>query len=167
MRCVDVGLFNDQIANILVTVGSRICVLTTRNEMSSNTAQWREVYGAYRNLDAVHLMLHGSERAIDILSLVRTKLVSLKLNRLLKLISTGDRFFYLLTTSSVFKEVELHIWLLLPKALMRKLLKSFESVTPLTCRRKRPYVVPNKLMIDVIASNLEISDHLFRRRTHN
>ena len=59
-------------------VNSRIRVLTIRNEASSNIAQWRELYSACTNLEVVHVALHGSLLAIDILTLISRKFESLK-----------------------------------------------------------------------------------------
>ncbi len=108
------------------------------------------MYEACTNLEAVHLALHCSAQAIDVLSLMRTKLASLRLHDLHALpsldylpdpygqrnpMTTEDRFFSVLSTCSVLKKVELTIRVqnMVPEARLRNLSESLKSMTSLTC----------------------------------
>ncbi len=151
---VDVLTLNHVIANVLVALGSRIRVLGIEDKLVSSIAPWRKVYKACTNLETVHLKLHSSEQAIDVLSSMRTKLVSLTLDDLHNLIPSGGQFFSALSGCTVLREVELHVWKMFPEALLRKLFESLKSVTTLTCIVSLSARNPNKDIINVVAYNL-------------
>ena len=148
---VDVLTLNNGITDILVALGSRIRVLGIEDEYVLHNAPWREVHSACTNLEAVHLKLRNSAKAINVLSLMRGKLVSLTLHNP---ISTEDQFFSVLSTCSVLRKVEVHVWKMFPQALLRKLFESLKSVTTLTCVMGMSDVDPKKGIIDAIAYNL-------------
>ena len=155
---VDMSPLTNEIADILIALGSRIRVLGIGHDYIANFERWREVYRACTNLEAVHLAAHGFHRVIDILSMMRAKLVSLELRRMGGVISTGDRFCSVLSACSVLKEVELVMRELLPEALLRRLFQSLKSVTALMCSIYARHVNTSKDIIDAMArhlSNLE------------
>ncbi len=154
LRHVDVEELNHAVANVLIALGSRIRVLVIVDKIVPSCVPWREVYSACTNLEAIHLGLDCSAQAIDVLSLMRTKIVSLKLHDTDRLMPDEDRFFSVLSTCSMLKEVDLRVWKLLPEALLRKLFGSLKSVTTLTCVMNQYDVNPAKDIIDVIACNL-------------
>ncbi len=157
LRRVDAEKLMYHIAYILIALGTRIRVLSIEDDSDSSIVPWREVYGACTNLKAVSLTLHSSVQAIDVLSLMHTKLVSLTLRilpNLVNLMSTEDQFFSALSACSLLKEVKLLIFQLIPEELLRKLFGSLKSVTTLTCVMNLSNVNLNNDIIDVIASNL-------------
>ncbi len=131
-----------------------IRVLSIENELASDSAPWRKVHRACTNLEAVHLAVDSSStEAIDVLTLVRTKLVSLQMHNLDDLMPTEERLFSLLPVCSM-EEVELHVLPLVPKELLPKLFESLKSVTTLKCITHASDVNSNKDIIDVIACTL-------------
>ena len=115
------------------------------------------MYRACPNLEAVHVryVLSTSDLPIGILSLMHTKLVSLKLrSRVLELVSSGDRFISALSACSALEEVDFWLWQEFPEALLRKFFGSLKSVTTFACRMFRPDVIPVKVVIDAMACNL-------------
>ncbi len=150
---VDVNQLNDPIANVLIDLGSRIRVLNIENDLSSSIAQWREVCRACTSLEAVHLGLDISAEAIDALSLVRTKLVSLTLRNMHNLIAMEEQFFSVVSACSVLKRVTLSLRRL-PLEALDKLFESLKSVTTLTCFIDPPDVNRIKDIIDSIACHL-------------
>ncbi len=159
----DVEKLDDAVADVLVAFGSRIRVLNVRNEFSSNIARWHEVCRACTNLEVVHLTLHGSQLAIGIFRLMRTKLVSLTLHDLRNLeymcglhepIPTEVRFFPDLSACSLLKQVQVHLSNLVSETLLHKLFESLKSVTALTCIMNALYMNPKKDVIDAITHNL-------------
>ncbi len=151
LRRVDVLSLTHAIADVLVALGSRIRFLSVEDELVINTAPWREVCRACTNLEAVHLKLHRSAKAVDVLSLMRARLVSLTLHNPMPV---EDGFFSVLSACSALKEVELHLWKTFPEALIRKLFESLASATALTCILSLSEAKPNKDIIDVIACNV-------------
>ncbi len=151
LRRVDVLTMNHAIADLLAALGSRLRVLGVKDELGLNLAPWREVCSACTNLEAVHLELYASGEATDVLSLMRTKLVSLTLHNPMP---SEDRFFSVLSACSALKEVELLVWMAVPAALLRKLFESLESVTAMTCVLSVADVDPKEDVIDIVACNL-------------
>ncbi len=154
LRRVDVLVFLDPLTDVLLALGSRIRVLTITVGVLLSISRWHEMYRACTNLEAVHLRLRGFEPIIDILSLLRTKLVSLKLPEVDRLVSKGDEFFSNLSACSLLKVVELRLLKSVPEALCRKLFESLKSVTTLTCVVSYPLAKQHEDIIDDIACNL-------------
>ena len=151
LRRVDLEKLDDSMAVVLVALGSRLRVLGIENELVRRIAAWRRVCGACTNLEAVHLELTRSTEAVDVLSLIRAKLVSLRLHAPMQ---TEDRFFSVLSACSLLEEVEFHVGIMVPGALLRKLFESLKSVTTMTCVMDISDVNPKKDVIDVVACNL-------------
>ncbi len=151
LRRVDVKDLNHQTVRVLVALGSRIRVLGIDDELVSSVASWRKVYRACKNLEVVHLKLHSCAKAIDVLSLMRMKLVSLTLYAPMR---SEDRFFSVLSACSGLKEVEFHVGIMVHGKLLPKLFESLKSVTKMTCVMGISDVDPRKDIIDAIARNL-------------
>ncbi len=78
---VDVEKLNDEIVGVLVALGSRIRVLGIENQADRSIAPWRKsepsIHGPRSgSFETTHC---SSAKAIDLLSLMRTKVVSLSL----------------------------------------------------------------------------------------
>ncbi len=170
LRHVDVLTLNEEIADVLVALGSRIRVLGIEDELVSGIALWRKVCRACTNLETVHFALdRSSAQTNGVLSLIRTKLASLTLLNLsdqYNLYEMDDlddlnhvmpvlgRFFTVLSACSVLKEVEFHVSPSVPARLLRKFFQCLKSVTTLTCIAGECDVNSNKDIIDDIASSL-------------
>ncbi len=167
---VEVEEVNHETADVLIALGSRIRVLTIVGKLIPSCVPWREVYRACTNLEAVHLGLDCTAKSIDVLSLMGTKLVSLKLHDLHTLpnlryfpdlynqqnpMPTEDRFCSVLSACSVLKEVELNVEKRVTEALLRKLFEGLKSVTKFTCIMSEHYVNPAKDIIDAVACNFK------------
>ncbi len=153
LRRVDVLSLNDVIADVLVALGSRIRVLGIGCQSDTTIAPWLKVCDACTNLEAVHLALEGSsEEAINILTLMRTKLASLTLQSYVLL--TEERFYTALSACSVLKRVRLHVLPFVTEELICKLFESIPSVTTMTCIARTFDVSLNKSIIDGVARNL-------------
>ncbi len=160
LRRVDVERLTYAIADILITLGSRIRDLRIGDPSYTTNLRWRDVYGACTNLEAAHSALDSSSiQAVDVLSLIRTKLVSLKLYNLHAMhnlheqddmLQAEDGFFSVLSTCSVLRNVELPVWKSLPEEILRKLFESLKSVTTLSCIVRTSDVNFSKEMIDMM-----------------
>ncbi len=153
LRRVDVKTLNDEIAEILVALGGRIRVLGVVFQSVANAAAWGKVYKACTNLEAVHLALDPSVQAIEVLSLMRTKLVSVTLLDLDNPMPTEDLFYSVLSACSALEKVELHTRSPVPEELLHKLYKSTKSVTTMACCVSISDLNPASI-IDAIASSL-------------
>ncbi len=153
---VDVQRLYKAITDVLVALGSRIRVLSVEDEFVLRTGSWREVLRACTNLEAVYLKIprYNSEESIDVLSSMRTKLVSLTLRNPDDLDYLADRFFAVLSACSVLKQVEIRVLESGTEAQLRKLFESLKSVTTLTCGVNKSDVNPTKDIVDVIACSL-------------
>ncbi len=159
---IDMQMLNDAAANVLIALGSRIRVLGFAHQSVVGTAPWREVYRGCTNLEAVHLALYPFEESVDVLSLMRTKLVSLRLRILehpnypyampYQMLIDGQ-FFSALSACSALKKFEFFVRCCVPEELLRKLFGSLKSVTSLTCVMGPSDVNPNKDVIDGVARN--------------
>ncbi len=152
---VVVQTWNYHIANILAALGSRIRVLGIKEPPYLTRADWhnwRKVYAACTNLQAIHSAVYGSF-ALDSLSLICTKLVSLTLHDSNYQIPIGDRFFSVLPQCSVLRKVKLGRFRL-PLEALRKFFESLKSVTTLTWDMSFSNVNPMRDVIDVVACNL-------------
>ncbi len=152
LRRVDLKKLHNAAADVLVALGTRIRVLSIEHELDLHTASCREVFRACTNLEAVYLKLprYNSEEAVNVLSSMRTKLVSLTLDNPMP---REGQFFSVLSACSALKQVQLDVSRL-PLEILRKLLESLKSVTTMTCDMSFFHVNPCKDVIDVIGSNL-------------
>ena len=131
---VDVFNLDRAITSDLVALGSRIRVLAVKRPSNSNLACWRKMYEACTNLEVAHLVLDSdSTKAVNVLSLMLARLVSLVLDGLGRPMPDEDRFFSVLSTCSVLEEDEFCIQVSAPEGLLRELFESLKSVTTLTC----------------------------------
>ncbi len=154
---VDMRTVKHEVADVLVALGSRIRVLDIGYQSVLNIAPWRKVYRACTNLEAVHLELFSSEEAIDLLSLMRMKLVSFTLLDLHALqyshVAFDDRLLTVLSACSALKRVEFEVFDLVPEAHLRRLFESVKSVTAISWDMRFSHDNP-KDIVDVMASNL-------------
>ncbi len=153
LRRVDVGILRDEIADILVALGSRVRVLSIDHGLALN-ASWREVFTACTNLEAVRLVLYGAVQAADVLPITHTKLVFLKLGTLDDSVLAEDRFLSALSTCSVLRNVDVRIQHMGPEAFLGKFLECLKSVTTMACTLDYSDAEQNKHIIDAIASHL-------------
>ncbi len=161
---VDVEEIDDAVIDVLVTLGSRIRVLSIKDASYMNIAHCCELYEACTNLEGFHLVLEGcSAENIDVPSVMRTKLVSLKMESLNDLTLAGDRIFSVLSACSILKEVQLHVWEYIPEELLRKLFKSLKSVATIELVVGLSDGNSNKDFIDAIASNVTNLENLVFR----
>ncbi len=160
LRHVGVYELSSVAVDLLARLGSRIRVLCIKDESVHHVDRWREVFRACTNLEVVHLELSYSAEVIDVISLMRTKLVSLKLDGLRvmddpdNVIPTEDRLFSVLSACSVLEEVEFGLGAMFSEALVDKLFKSLKSVTTMACNMIGSEINSKKDIIDVIARNL-------------
>ena len=127
-------MFDDGIENVLVAQGTRIRVLNIEDHIVLGIGLWRELYGACTNLEAVRLSMYGFAVDIDVLTLMRAKLVSVKIN--CRLTRVQCLFFSVLSRCSVLKTVELQLWKIGSESL-GKLCACLKSVATMTevCHR--------------------------------
>ena len=152
---VDIEHLDDDKADILIALGSRIRVLDVGLRLDPNITSWRKVCKSCTNLETIHLAVCSSAEAIDLLSLIRTKLVYLKLYDLDNLMSTEceDQFFSVLSTCSALKEITLYAKHPIPETRLRKLYGSIDSATAIRCHVSTCVFNPVNI-IRAIARNL-------------
>ncbi len=153
---VDVEELDDGTTDVMVTLGSRIRVLGVESRPYMDLAYWRKVYDSCTNLEAVHFVLdvYGVP-VVGLLSVSRTKLVSLTLSCLFNVMSYDEEFFSGLSACTALKKFELGVHSF-DVAALRKLFESLKEMKILTC------VIdlsdygfhPKKDSVDALACNL-------------
>ncbi len=178
LRRVDVEKLNDATADILVALGGRIRVLSVGEQVVDGLAPWQKVYRACTNLEAIHLELTCSEQAIQVLSLMPTKLISLTLhnvqvmenqhdlgepfflnglpglNGLNHVLLNEDHFASVVSACSALKQVELSLPMSMSRALVCKLFECMKLVTTMTCDVGVSGGETRKDVVDMIGRNL-------------
>ncbi len=163
LRHVEQEKLSDEIVDVLVELSSPFRVLGVGDELVRSMARCWKVYRAFTNLETVHLKLHSSAKAVDVLSSIRAKLVLLTLHPPMP---TENRIFSVLSGCASLEQVEFQVGMMVPGALHRKFFENLKSLRTITCVAWISDANPNKDTIDVIACNLKTLNVSPDRRTN-